>query len=389
MSPFFDELESQLRSAAKGVADAQDVPRPRPRRRRWWPAGMDLAPVLATVIVVVLIVGAALVLLRSGRPQPTPPSASPPPHGGLTALLENTPRKQLRREFSYIAAAIKPALESSVCQATTPPGPTFVHGTPDRSLLSILGILRRPATPADRLSASVFAGMSDVYAGSARHAFSAGGESYYLAVAGFDQAQSEPSPRCSALERSAFARYLPKIPPALRAQTSALEAGLLTYSRHLLTGGPRDGICVIDTGRSDNGTSCGNTAAEIKDGSTPDDANGVFVGVVPDGVASVTLAFPAHRGTPAHSVHGTVRGNMYAIRVPGAPEPPIEPTVTWHSADGHVIKTIANPTLAQERAACRANPVPCALIQDGGLIQISSSSSSSTVTAAGSAPAAH
>jgi hypothetical protein len=78
MSPFFDELESQLRSAAESVAGAPDVPRARRRRRRWWPASMDLAPVVATVVVVVLVVGAALALLRGSRPQPTPPSASPP-----------------------------------------------------------------------------------------------------------------------------------------------------------------------------------------------------------------------------------------------------------------------------------------------------------------------
>ncbi len=59
---------------------------------------------------------------------------------------EKTRQKQLHREFSYIAAANKDLLASPVCQVQQPTGDTFVHGTPDAALLSMLAVLRRPPT---------------------------------------------------------------------------------------------------------------------------------------------------------------------------------------------------------------------------------------------------
>jgi hypothetical protein len=387
MSPFFDDLEAQLRSAARGVAAGQHVPRAR-RRRRWFsPARLDLAPVLATVVVVVLVAGAALVLLGHGRQQPPSPPASPPPKGGLAALINNTPQKQLRREFAYMAAATKHVLASPVCQheLTTP---SFVHGTPDRSLLSILGVLRRPATPADRPNPSVFDGMTDVYSGSARRAFSAGGESYYVAVAGFDEAASVPSNQCLALQARALAQYLPNIPSGLRKPTQELQAGFIAYAQNVRTHGPRDGVCLIDVGLIVNGASCGITATQIKGNATREDDNGVFIGVVPDGVASVTLAIPAAHGHPARSLTGPVRGNVYAIRVGGPDEQPIQPAITWRSAEGRVLKSIPVPTPAMERAACRQQIVMCTLLRYGPMTSTTSSSGPS-VRRASPAPTAH
>jgi hypothetical protein len=344
---------------------------------------VDLAPVLASVVVV-LVVGAALVLLgRGGGRQPTPP-ASPPPNAGLAALIQHTPQKQLRREFAYIAAATQGVQASKECQVQQPTGTSFVHRTPDRELLSLLGLLRRPATPADRLNHQVFSGISDVYAGSIRHALTLSGESYYLAVSGFDRAAAVPSDRCFVLQEQALAKYLPHIPPALRAQTTALQTGYIAWDRGLAARSPRDGICLVTVGRSDGGSSCGITAAQIKAGMPPQNDQGVFSAIVPDGVATVTLTFPAASGRPARSVTAAVAGNVYAVRVAGAPEPtanhPNQPAVTWRSAQGRVLKTIPVATPAMERAACQKEIVACTLLQDGGLS--TSSSSSSTPSAA-------
>jgi hypothetical protein len=73
-------------------------------------------------------------------------------------------------------------------------------------------------------------------------------------------------------------------------------------------------------------------------------------------------------------------GNVYAIRVGGGDQPP-QPVITWSSAEGRVIKTIPVPTPALERQACRQQPATCAIFQDAGVYQISSSSAS------GNAPA--
>lgn len=376
MSPFFDELESQLRSAARDVARAQAAPlagRPPRRRRRWWPAKIDLAPILASVVVV-LVVGAALVLLGRGGHRPPAPSGSPPPTG-LAALIAKTPQRQLKREFGFVAAATKTVLNSPACRLAQPTKISFIPGAPDRTLLSILGVLRRPATPADRLDAAALIDPSEfVYSGYERRALSAGGESYYVVAVRTDQAAVVPSDRCFALQASALDRYLPKIPAALREQTKTLQAGYIAYARALVAHGPADSICLVSSGPRDRGASCGITAAQIKANVAPENDSGVYIGVVPDGVASVTLSFPATRVRPAHSASATVQGNVYAIRVAGAPQPPAEPAVTWRSADGRVVKTVPVPTPALERAACRANPIPCALIQDGGVTERGTSS---------------
>ena len=389
MSPFFDELETQLRSAAREAAGAPDAPRaarPRRRPRRWWPARIELVPVLASVVVV-LVVGAALVLLGRGGHQPSPPPASPPPHTSLLALVQKTPQKQLRREFSYISAATKTVLNSTACAVPQQSQGSFIHGTPDPTLLSLVGVLRRPATPADRLSRAILGGMPGVYAGSARRAFSAGGETYYVAVAGVDEAASVPPARCFILQARALAAYLPKIPSALRDPTQALQAGYIGYIRSLVAHAPRDEVCLADVGRSDNGASCGFPATEIKDGVPPNDDNGVFSGVVPDGVASITLTFPAARGRPARSLTGRVRNNVYAIPASSERDYPAQPGVTWRSADGRVLKSVPVPTAAAERAACRAL-VACVLVEDGGISETSGSSGTSSYSAPGSATAA-
>ena len=390
MSPFFDELESQLRAAARAEAGAPDAPRARRRQLRWWPARFDLAPVLATAVVV-LVVGGALVLLGHGGHQPSPPPASPPPaNAGLATLVRKTPQKQLRREFAYMAAASKKVIASTACNVQEPNGVSFVRGTPDRALLSTLGVLRRPATPADRLSPGVFVGTPEVYAGSARRAFSAAGVTYYLAVAPFDRAASIPSDRCFALQTQALAAYLPKIPTALRAPTQALQAGYIAYIRNVATHAPRDSVCLVEAGRGGNGASCGITATAIRAGNGGDgDDNGVFTGIVPDGVASVTLSFPASNGQPAHSVTGVVRGNVYAIPYGGAHVPAPQPTVTWLSAHHRPLKTIPIPTRAQARAACQKQPITCALIEDSTPVVTSRSSTLAKRIRAGQVPANH
>ena len=228
--------------------------------------------------------------------------------------------------------------------------------------------------------------MTDVYSGSARRAFSAGGASYYLAVAGFDQAASIPSSRCFALQANALAQYLPKIPSALRKPTQELQAGYIAYARNLFSHGPRDGVCLIDVGLIVNGASCGITATQIKGNATREDDNGVFIGVVPDGVASVTLAIPAAHGQPSRSLTGRVRGNVYAIRVAGPGEQPIEPAITWRSANGRVLKSIPAPTPAMKRAACRQQIVLCTLLQYGTSTSTSSGGGQTSTTATHAAP---
>jgi hypothetical protein len=87
-----------------------------------------------------------------------------------------------------------------------------------------------------------------------------------------------------------------------------------------------------------NGGTCGATASQIASHGLLS-AYGYISGVVPDGVASVTLSYPATRGSPAHTVTADVVGNVFATAIP-QPRGNVHPTTTWHSASGATLKTI-------------------------------------------------
>src|SRR5947209_12326914 len=95
MSPFFTDLEDQMRSAARdqtgSSVGADEVPVRRRRPRRWLRAGTAAVPIVASVLVTVVVVGATLVLSHRGH-SGTPPQGSPPPGGRLSAIVVHTPR---------------------------------------------------------------------------------------------------------------------------------------------------------------------------------------------------------------------------------------------------------------------------------------------------------
>jgi hypothetical protein len=386
MSSFFDDLEAQLHAAARARSGARHVavePPPRRSRRTWLRAGARTAPLVVAVSTAIAVVVAALVLVGHGHRQPPSPPASPPPAGGLGPVLGNTPPRQLRQELSYIGAATKQVMSSPACQVAQPPRASFIHGFPGHQLLSILGVLRRPATPADRLSASLTDfGAQKIYAGHTRLARVAAGTSYYIVPTRANPAVGSPPARCFALQVTALQRERSNIPAALWPATRSLQARLLAYVRGLAAHGPYDTICLVTVSRNSSGGGCGDTAATIEHGSagTSDD-QGTFSGLVPDGVASVTLRFPSSHGRAAHSVTAAVIGNIFAVHVgveAHTGRPPDQPAVIWRSAQGRVLKTIPVPSAAAAARYCRQHPIPCIAVT--GISESSSSSGSATTS---------
>lgn len=379
------DFERLVTGTADAAAGARDVAPTRWRQRGWLRRGIGIAPVLAAVLVPLVVLGAALVLLgRGGHGAP----ASPPPSGGIGALIAHTPQRKLRRELSYLQAATARVLTTKACRLPSPPkGVTYVGGSPGSDLLSVLGLLRRPATPADRLQGlpSLLAGTPDIYRSSVRRAFSSAGSSYYIVPTRNDPANSIPSERCLDLQGAAVDRELPKIPASMRQPVQELATAMLAYARGLATHGPEDGICLVTTGSSEEGADCGTGAQEIKDGeaSVPQDDNGTYIGVVPDGVATVTLTFPASAGQPQRSVTAPVKGNVYAARLihdfPARSRP--TPTVTWRTVQGRVLKRIPPPTAADRAAVCKQEPIACLLAETATVTSTGSSSGRTTATA--------
>ncbi len=90
------------------------------------------------------------------------------------------------------------------------------------------------------------------------------------------------------------------------------------------------------------GVGCGWGVAEIEAGlaglgKTDTPGPSLFHGIVPDGVASVVLELPGHRGT----VTAKVVDNVYLAPIPRSVQAPVR--VLWRAADGSVIKTARVP----------------------------------------------
>jgi hypothetical protein len=393
MTSFFSDLEDQLRAAARehtsgaGAPSPQKPPRPG-RRRRWLARGARLAPVgLAVAVAVGVLVGALALLGHRGGQAPGAP-ATHPAANGMAALMQHTPAPQLHRELALMTAATMKVLTSPACHVPETFRTHQIHATPSRALLSALAVLRRPATGTDRLAADEASppgpGMS-VYAGATRRVARIRGSSYYIVPIRQDPAGGLPSARCFALQEAALAQALPNAPAALRKPTRELQAAFIAYDTGLAAKPPVDGVCIVTVQGHGSGMGCAQTAAEIRQGVLPSDDNGRFSGIAPDGVASVTLSFPAVPGQRAPSVTATVHNNFYAIE-PGAfaPFKPGSPSVIWRSADGHVLHTFSEPEPGSLKRLCRQHPEVCIPgVQAAGLrsYAASSSSSSASVTA--------
>jgi hypothetical protein len=227
----------------------------------------------------------------------------------------------------------------------------------------------------------------NVYAGATRRALVADGTTYYIVPERDDPAAELPPSRCLTLHTAALHRALPHIPKALRAQTVALQAAFIAVDRESVARGPQDIICVLTHSRNAGGSTCGTTVAQIQHGIAPDDDQGTFSAVVPDGVATVTLRFPATGGHPARSVTAGVHGNVYAVRIAGespAGRQAASPVAIWRSAQGTVIRTVTQPSPAATAKFCREHPVQClklSLSRSSGQSSASSSSSSASATA--------
>jgi hypothetical protein len=378
MSKFFDDLEAQMRAAARARSNPGEPSPAAPRNTgpSWLRRSFRSAPVLASLATTVAIVIGALLLLGHRTPTPSHSPARPSP-GGLAATIRSTPAAQLRRESAYIRLATQPLLNSRVCQVRARRG-LFIHGSPGRVLLSTLGVLRRAAKPSDRLSSQSLAGVSDVYAGASRRALKSGQTSYYIVPTRKDLSTELPSSRCFAQQAAALSRYLPKIPARLRNPTRVLQAQFISYDRALVARGPRDTFCLVTVARNSGGSSCGETAAAVRSGASFENDQGTYVGVVPTGVASVMLSVSS--SGRAFTARATVHGNVFVARVGSAAAGAQQPTVTWRSAQGRVLKRITPPSRAQAAAFCKRHPVTCAAVS-GGTSEASSSSSSGTVAA--------
>ena len=210
-----------------------------------------------------------------------------------------------------LAALAGPSAATPLAAACSQAKP-FIQGVPSESLLSILGVLRRPATPADALPTSTAKHISltstvsglEVFANYVRRARVIAGTSYYVMPV-LDSG-------CGRL-------------PAARPQSMTIWGGN--------SGGGAGDAAEIEQGSAYSTLgSFGHTTIQT---------------LVPDGVATVTLHYPAGKiggfdrtHAPAFTTTANVVGNLLVVTVPRSGNRLTAPmTMTWRSANGTTVKT--------------------------------------------------
>jgi hypothetical protein len=197
--------------------------------------------------------------------------------------------------------------------STCPPLPARVSGPPPAALLSILGVLRQPPSAAHAVPTQALQGESDLYVNYVRFARSAFGRDWYVWVSA---PRFHPPGACSS-----------------------------------------PGVTLFGVGVGGGGGGGDASAAQIEShgswmsisgGTGADPARTLFAGVVPDGVATVTLQYPAgklggfsRRSGPALTVTGHAVSNVVVVSVERAGEQATGAvTTTWRTTSGTIIKTL-------------------------------------------------
>ncbi len=151
----------------------------------------------------------------------------------------------------------------------------------------------------------------------------------------------------------------------MRASTLRLQSAFISFDRKLIVLPPSQMICTATVSRHEGGSECGFSATQIAAGVEPSDNNGTFNGIVPDGVAMVTVFWQAaHAGE--RSATTSVVGNMYALRAGRTNGfDAVALKVIWRSAQGQVMKTISPPSARAVAQYCSQHPARCDAVSTG------------------------
>lgn len=268
------------------------------------------------------------------------------------------PSARQQMEQRYVETAILKGINSPACVREHVPATNT--GAPPASLLSILGVLRLPATAADKVPLQFTSHQTNVFVNYIRFARSAFGVNWYVWVAGPPAGFLPPAneTRCLAAQSADFRSELPSIPSAQRDATTQMFNVQLRQERSRDSPPlrpPGVGLYGLNPGGGGGGGG-GATAAIIEQrGSWGSTSGGTganpgltrFNGLVPDGVATVTLHYPAgrvggfsHRTAAAVTITAHAVNNVVVVSVPRAGAQAMNVTTSWRAADGTIIKTI-------------------------------------------------
>jgi Cytochrome C oxidase, cbb3-type, subunit III len=252
----------------------------------------------------------------------------------------------LLRENYYLEIAARKARRSSACarvrQATVP---ATDSGTPDHALLSVLAALRKPYTATDALPRATRGNApKGRFVRYIRLATVVDGVSYYIVPSSSPNRFGGPAQSVCFVAIAADVRANARqIPISLRAKTLALVARDLVIEREIRPRETGDGICLLYSGAQTSGGVCGANALDVRDWGL-EALFGRVSGVVPDGVARVTIHDPAYDGVSTATSTVRVVNNVFVSGMNATLAGrtfDTAPTVTWRSANGAIIKTVS------------------------------------------------
>lgn len=255
---------------------------------------------------------------------------------------------------------------NATCKPSLPrPSRRTTHDAPTQPVLDAIAVLRRPAKTADafpdRRGMFLF---GETYIDYTRSVTAASGKSFYVVIGRGGPPSFRPSAACLDAEHAQLVKLL-------RGKNTKLRAAALGAFGKLRHGWeqnaaqpttPQDGIYLFTKGARGVGIGGGGGGAGIADFlkhgtfiSSGRDAGSTLVGLVPDGVATVTLQYPktVSRGRwykptifpRAYTRTVRVQQNTLSVHVPRGAGDAFPPRMIWRSAEGKIVRVVKQPGL--------------------------------------------
>lgn len=304
------------------------------------------------------VIGAGTAAAGGGQPVSSPPLV-PKNAAAARALKEQDAAYALINRATRRIAAVRRSCRFDGRPTALPD----THDTPSQPVLDLIASLRRPASAADALPAGspLLLGFGATYVDYVRRATAANGQRFSIVIARSVRPSFRISAACLDAEHAELLRLLRGKPRRLRSVTlhafSTVRQGQERNSEQPTT--PQDGIYLFT--RNANGSGGGGGGGDAGWFAT----HGIFVshggsghgaqldGLVPDGVASVTLEYPKRVGRgryykpaefpSAFSRTVRVRENVLSVRVPRDAGDAFPARMVWRAADGSVLRIVKRP----------------------------------------------
>ena len=311
--------------------------------------------VLRSVVVLtaVLGTGAGVALAKDGGGPIGDPPLVPKNEKAARAIAgERLAIDLINRASRFVSAARSDCRPEDLDRKTT-----ITHDPPSQPVLDAIAALRRPATPEEAAlpQAASFGGLGEVHADHIRILTAANGQKFTVFIARRVPVSFRISSSCLDAQHARLLVLLKDQPRRIRSVTlgtfGKVRDGQEKNNEQPTT--PVDGIYLFSGGGGGGGNDVKSFRERGTFGSSGGGRSSRLNGLVPDGVATVTLEFPRRvsRGKNYKPVvfpkafKRTVRvqQNVISLRVPrGAPDA-FSARMVWRAGDGRVIRVVTPP----------------------------------------------